>query len=158
VQEVMDRQMLLENPSTYVAFEQSNMDEIDFISAVVERTGCGLLLDVNNVYVSSINHAFSPEAYLDAFPMEHVQEIHLAGHAPDRDEAGRALLIDAHDRKVADVVWQLYERVIGRSGPMPTLIEWDSDIPAWPVLMSEAVIAEKIMADFSERSKHAVNA
>lgn len=156
VQEVVGRQMLLENPSTYVAFEQSTMGEIEFISAVVKRTGCGLLLDVNNVYVSSVNHEFSPEAYLDAFPIDHVGEVHLAGHAPDKDEAGRELLIDAHDRKVADVVWKLYERLVARSGALPTLIEWDNDIPSWPVLLSEARIAEKIMADLSGSAKHAI--
>ncbi len=155
VQEVVGRQMLLENPSTYVAFEQTTMSEIEFISTIARRTGCGLLLDVNNVYVSSVNHEFSPEAYLDAFPIQHVGEIHLAGHAPDVDEAGRELLIDAHDRQVADVVWKLYERLVARSGPLPTLIEWDNDIPAWPVLMREAVIAEKIMAEVSEGANHA---
>ena len=154
VQEVVGRQMLLENPSTYVAFEQSTMSEIDFIKAIAGRTGCGLLLDVNNIYVSATNHEFSPEDYLDAFPVDLVGEIHLAGHAPDEDEAGRPLLIDAHDRKVADVVWTLFERLIAKSGPLPTLIEWDDDIPAWPVLLQEAEIAEKILNRFAERAGH----
>jgi uncharacterized protein (UPF0276 family) len=131
------------------------MGEIEFISAIVKRTGCGLLLDVNNVYVSSVNHQFSPEAYLDAFPITHVGEIHLAGHAPDKDEMGRELLIDAHDRKVADVVWKLYERLIARSSALPTLIEWDNNIPVWSVLLSEAQIAEKIMAGLDGSKKHA---
>jgi uncharacterized protein (UPF0276 family) len=155
VQEVVGRQMLLENPSTYVAFEQSTMSEIDFISAIAKRTGCALLLDVNNIYVSAINHEFSPEDYLDAFPLEYVQEVHLAGHAPDQDEAGRPLLIDAHDRKVADAVWVLYERLIAKVGSLPTLIEWDDDIPAWSILLSEAKIAEGILNKFSESTHHA---
>lgn len=155
VQEVIGRQMLLENPSTYVAFEQSTMGEIEFIATIAKRTGCALLLDVNNIYVSATNHEYSPEEYLDAFPVEHVLEVHLAGHAPDRDEAGRALLIDAHDRQVADVVWQLYKRLIARTGPIPTLIEWDNDIPQWPVLLAEAGIAENIMAGHAESLHHA---
>ena len=158
VQETIGRQMLLENPSTYVAFEHSTMSEIDFISAIAKRTGCALLLDVNNIYVSATNHQYSPEDYLDAFPVEHVQEVHLAGHAPDQDEAGRPLLIDAHDRKVADVVWTLYRRLIARIGPKPTLIEWDNDIPEWSVLMAEARIAVDIMQQHSESVKHAVTA
>lgn len=155
VQEVVGRQMLLENPSTYVAFEQSTMSEIDFIKAIAKRTGCALLLDVNNIYVSATNHQYSPEDYLDAFPVEYVQEVHLAGHAPDEDEAGRPLLIDAHDRKVADAVWILYERLVAKSGAIPTLIEWDDDIPAWPVLLNEAAIAEGILNKLSEGTNHA---
>ncbi len=158
VQEVVGRQMLLENPSTYVAFEQSTMSEIDFIKAIAARTGCGLLLDVNNIYVSATNHEFSPEDYLDAFPVNLVGEVHLAGHAPDEDEAGRPLLIDAHDRKVADVVWTLYERLIAKTGGLPTLIEWDDDIPAWPILLEEAGIAEGILSKFQERTEHVANA
>lgn len=155
VHEVMGRQMLLENPSTYVAFEASTMSELDFLKEVVTRTGCGLLLDVNNVYVSAVNHETSPEAYLDGFPLEPVGEIHLAGHAPDVDDEGRPLLIDAHDREVSDVVWRLYERVLARSGPLPTLIEWDNDIPAWPVLMAEAAKADAILGAVSEGPRHA---
>ena len=154
VQEVVGRQMLLENPSTYVAFKQSTMSEIDFIKIIAKRTGCGLLLDVNNIYVSATNHEYSPEDYLNAFPVELVQEVHLAGHAPDEDEAGRPLLIDAHDRKVADVVWVLYERLIAKTGALPTLIEWDDDIPAWPILLSEAMIAERILDKFCEGTIH----
>ncbi|MES0881402.1 DUF692 domain-containing protein [Roseibium sp. SCP14] len=146
VQETVGRKMLLENPSTYVAFEQSTMGELDFLKEIVRRTGCGLLLDVNNVHVSCTNHARSAETYLAEFPMEEVGEIHLGGHAPDKDDAGRPLLIDAHDREVDDVVWALYESVIRRTGALPTLVEWDNDIPAWPVLLSEAEAAERILA------------
>ena len=145
VQETVGRKMLLENPSTYVAFEQSTMTEIEFLNEIVKRTGCGLLLDVNNVHVSCTNHGRSAESYLAAFPMSAVGEIHLGGHAPDEDDAGRPLLIDAHDREVDDAVWALYESVIRTSGPLPTLIEWDNDVPEWPVLLAEAEAAEKIL-------------
>ncbi len=155
VQQALGRQMLLENPSTYVAFDASTMSELSFLERVVAQSGCGLLLDVNNVYVSAVNHDTSPEAYLDAFPVEHVGEIHLAGHAPDVDDAGRPLLIDAHDREVSDVVWRLYERALVRTGPVPTLIEWDNDIPAWPVLLVEARKADALLASAFEGPSHA---
>lgn len=146
VQDVVGRQMLLENPSTYVAFAQSTMGEIEFIAEVAKRTGCGLLLDVNNVHVSCTNHERSAAEYLHDFPMHLVQEIHLGGHAPDVDDLGRPLLIDAHDRKVDEQVWQLYEDVITRVGPIPTLVEWDNDVPNWPVLVEEAQAADAILS------------
>jgi hypothetical protein len=146
LQEALGRRILLENPSTYVAFESGEMSEIDFLAEVAARSGCGLLLDVNNVAVSASNQGFAPEDYLDAFPLQAVGEIHLAGHARDRDEAGALLLIDAHDRAVDDRVWALYARAIARGGLKPTLIEWDNDVPAWPVLLAEARSAERIMA------------
>ena len=152
VQETIGRKMLLENPSTYVAFEQSTMGEIEFIATIAQRTGCGLLLDVNNVHVSATNHQYSAEDYLKKFPMHHVGELHLAGHAPDEDECGRPLLIDSHDRLVADAVWQLFALTISLSGPIPTLIEWDSDIPNWSVLVSEADQARSIMANIAHDS------
>ena len=145
VHEVVGRRMLLENPSTYVAFERSTMGEIDFVAAVAKRTGCGLLLDVNNVFVASTNQGEDPVAYLDAFPVAHVGEVHLAGHAVDADEAGRPLLIDSHDRKVDEAVWSLYRRLIARTGPLPTLIEWDGDVPEWPVLAQEIERASAIL-------------
>lgn len=146
VQDVVGRRMLLENPSTYIAFERSTMSELDFLKAIARRTGCGLLLDVNNVHVSCTNHERSAENYLSEFPMAEVGEIHLGGHAPDMDDAGRPLLIDAHDREVDEAVWALYERVIAHVGPVPTLVEWDNDIPAWPVLLKEAQAADQILA------------
>lgn len=149
VQETLNRQMLLENPSTYVAFEQSTMSELEFILAVAKRTGCGLLLDINNVFVSATNHGFSPETYLDRFPLALVREIHLAGHATETDDNGRPLLIDAHDRPVDDAVWKLFDRVIESIGPVPTLIEWDNDVPHWEVLKSEALAANQIIATHS---------
>jgi len=146
VQETLGRRMLLENPSTYVVFVESTWAETDFLAEVARRTGCGLLLDVNNVFISATNHGDMPEAYLDAFPLEAVGEIHLGGHLPDRDETGAPLLIDAHDRPVADPVWRLYERVLAKAGPLPTLIEWDNDVPAFPVLVNEARKADRTIA------------
>jgi uncharacterized protein (UPF0276 family) len=146
VQETVGRRMLLENPSTYIAFAESTMSEIDFLREVVRRTGCGLLLDVNNVQVSATNQNFNPVDYIDAFPVEHVGEIHLAGYAPDHDDNGAPFLIDAHDRPVDPLVWDLYEHTIGRTGPVPTLVEWDNDVPEWPVLFAEIGRADAVLA------------
>jgi uncharacterized protein (UPF0276 family) len=145
VQETLGRRMLLENPSTYIVFEQSDLSETDFLSEISRRTGCGLLLDVNNVFVSATNHAYDAQAYLDAFPVEHVGEIHLAGFAEDQDDAGDRLLIDAHGTPVADIVWTLFEQALERTGPVPTLIEWDNDVPSFPVLMDEARKADRAL-------------
>lgn len=145
VQEAIRRPLLLENPSTYVAFRESSMSETDFIRAIAERTGCGLLLDVNNVFVSAANHGFSALDYLADFPLSRVGEIHLAGHAEQADDEGDLLLIDSHDGPVADAVWKLYEIVIRRRGGVPTLIEWDSKIPDWPILQAEAAAAQAIL-------------
>jgi uncharacterized protein (UPF0276 family) len=145
-QEALGRRMLLENPSTYVLFAQSTISETDFVAEIGRRTGCGLLLDVNNVIVSTTNHGLDPIAYLDAYPLRHVEEIHLAGYADAQDDAGRPLLIDAHDSPVRDHVWALYAETIRRVGPKPTLIEWDNDVPVWPVLLAEARRAEATMA------------
>ena len=147
VQEVLQRQMLLENPSTYVAFAEASMTEVEFLSEVVCRTGCGLLLDVNNVFVQAANHGFDASAYLDSFPAEHVDEIHLGGHAEDADDDGSALLIDDHGHAVADPVWALFARTLARTGPRPTLIEWDNDVPSWLVLFAEAKRADAVIAD-----------
>lgn len=145
VQAAIGRPILLENPSTYVLFLQSTMSETDFLRELVRRTGCGLLLDVNNVFVSATNHGYSALGYLADFPLGPVGEIHLAGHAEQTDDEGDLLLIDSHDGPVADAVWKLYELVIGRCGAIPTLVEWDSDIPDWPVLKAEAAAAQAIL-------------
>jgi uncharacterized protein (UPF0276 family) len=150
VQEALGRRMLLENPATYVHFEQSTLSETDFLAAIVERTGCALLLDVNNVFVSATNHGGDALAYLDAFPMGAVREIHLAGCSDD-GAAGRRLLIDDHGSPVRADVWALYQRVIDRIGPMPTLIEWDNDVPAWPALLAEAMQAQRLLERQSDR-------
>jgi uncharacterized protein (UPF0276 family) len=147
VQETLGRRMLLENPSTYVAFADAAMSEVEFLREAVRRTGCGLLLDVNNVFVQSVNHGFDAGSYLDDFPVEHVGEIHLGGHAVDSDDDGSALLIDDHGRQVADPVWGLYSHALARSGPKPTLIEWDHDLPEWEVLFCEAKRADRIIAE-----------
>lgn len=156
VQSFLGRQMLLENPSTYLAFAESTYSEIDFIAEVVCRTGCGLLLDVNNVYVASTNQQWDPIAYIDAYPLAHVQEIHLAGYTREADDKGRPLLIDTHNRPIDEIVWDLFAHTIGRIGPVPTLIEWDANVPAWPTLKQEAERAEAIMlATQPEPKRHA---
>lgn len=147
MQDVLGRAMLLENPSTYVVFDDSHMSEIAFLSEAVKRTGCGLLLDVNNVHVSATNHGYDGAAYIESFPVEHVGEIHLAGYADDAGDDGEPLLIDAHDSAVRDEVWTLYALAIARCGPTPTLIEWDARIPAWARLLEEAKSADRIMTE-----------
>jgi uncharacterized protein (UPF0276 family) len=146
VQDTLGRQMLLENPSTYVLFAESTIPEVDFLRAVSDRTGCGLLLDVNNVFVSAKNHGTDAVAYLERFPLERVREIHLGGHDEQEDDTGAPLLIDAHQAPVVEPVWALYEHVIARAGPIATLIEWDNDVPAWPELRAEAERAEAVLA------------
>ncbi|WP_407157576.1 DUF692 domain-containing protein [Bradyrhizobium sp. STM 3557] len=155
VQDAIWRPLLLENPSTYLAFTESTMKETEFIGRVAERTECGLLLDINNVFVSAINHGFSAVDYLSDFPLARVGEIHLAGHAEQTDDEGDLLLIDSHDRPVADAVWKLYEIIIGRCGPVPTLIEWDSNIPDWSVLKAEAAAAQAILDRHQRDVRHA---
>ncbi|SHG03627.1 DUF692 domain-containing protein [Bradyrhizobium erythrophlei] len=147
VQSALGRQMLLENPSTYVRFSESNIPEVDFIAELSKRTGCGLLLDVNNVFVSARNHATEPLAYLDSFPLERVKEIHLGGHDVDVDDAGVPLLIDSHGSPIVEDVWMLYAHVVARAGALPTLIEWDNDVPDWPGLLAEAVRAQGVLSD-----------
>lgn len=146
VQAVLGRQMLLENPSTYLAFSETTMGEVDFLAQIAARTGCGLLLDVNNIYVSAINQNTDPAAYLRAFPLHRVGEIHLGGHEADVGDYDAPLLIDSHSRPVADPVWQLYADAIALGGARPTLIEWDNDVPDWPNLQAEAALAQKILA------------
>jgi uncharacterized protein len=145
VQSVLRRPMLLENPSTYLAFAETDMDEVTFLSEIARRTGCGLLLDVNNVFVSSTNQATDPLSYINAFPLHAVGEIHLGGHDVDADDHGAPLLIDSHGAAVVDPVWQLYAKTIALSGPKPTLIEWDNDVPDWPVLVAEAARAAAVL-------------
>ncbi|HEV8695054.1 MAG TPA: DUF692 domain-containing protein, partial [Lysobacter sp.] len=128
VQERLQLRMLLENPATYVEFAASSMAEPDFIAEVINRTGCGLLLDVNNVHVTCINHHRDPRAYLDALPLHAVGEIHLAGFTTEVDAAGDPLLIDDHGSPVAEVVWALYAHGLRQVGPVATLIEWDNDV------------------------------
>jgi uncharacterized protein (UPF0276 family) len=151
LQDTVGMRMLLENPTAYVAFETSTMSETDFLRAVARRTGCGLLLDVNNVHVSSINRACDAYAYIDAFPAEFVEEIHLAGFAEDCDGEGRRLLIDDHGRPVGDAVWQLYRYTLGRTGRRPTLIEWDNNVPAFGGLAAEVARVRRELGGYSHR-------
>ncbi|MBI2306515.1 MAG: DUF692 domain-containing protein [Rhodocyclales bacterium] len=150
VQERLRRRMLLENPATYVEFAASTMAEADFIGAVVQRTGCGLLLDVNNAHVSCTNHGRDARAFIAALPLAATAQIHLAGFAQDVDAAGDPLLIDSHGAPIAQAVWDLYRYTLQRTGPLPTLIERDSDIPPFPVLLAEAQQAEALLLAAAE--------
>lgn len=145
IQTTLKRQMLLENPSTYICFEESIIPETDFLKLIAERTGCGLLLDLNNVFISATNHVFDPRAYLDTFPLHFVGEIHLGGHAEDTDDDGALLLIDTHGTPIINEVWTLYAETIAKIGPTPTLIEWDNDVPAWPILRAEIERAQILL-------------
>ncbi len=142
VQEAFGRQILIENPSLYVDLPGHEMSEAEFMSALASRSGCGLLVDVNNIYVSATNLGYDPGAAVDAFPANIIGEIHLAGHARDEAEDS-ALLIDTHGAAISDDVWALFKRLIDRVGPRPTLIERDDDIPAFAVLMEERATAHR---------------
>ncbi|WP_299962927.1 DUF692 domain-containing protein [uncultured Roseobacter sp.] len=146
VQERLQRPMLLENPSSYLAFAESTWSETDFLAELVRRTGCGLLLDVNNVFISATNLGLSAQAYLDAFPLHAVGEIHVGGHDAQTDDHGAPLLIDSHGKPVIDPVWALLDRVLARGGPRPVLVEWDTDVPDWSVLRAEAERAATALA------------
>lgn len=149
VQETLGRRLLLENPSTYLSFAESDMAETDFLAELVKRTGCGLLLDVNNVFVACTNQQTDPREYIQAFPLHAVGEIHLGGHDEDQDDQGAPLLIDAHGSEIVDPVWALYGETIARSGPKPTLIEWDNDVPEWEILEGEAARAASLLGRVS---------
>ena len=142
VQDALGRDILVENVSTYLAFAEATIPEWDFVAELARRSGCGLLLDVNNIHVNAVNHGFDPDRYLAAIPADKVAEIHLAGF----DRSGD-YLIDTHGAPVAPEVWALYARAIARFGPRPTLIEWDLDIPEFEVLAREAATAQAILDD-----------
>jgi len=146
-QQAVGMRMLLENPATYVLFAESTIDEVDFLAAVAERTGCGLLLDVNNVMVSSVNHRRNPRDYIDRFPLERVGEIHLGGYDESTDSSGDRFLIDAHGCAVRPDVMALFRHTLTLCGPRPTLIEWDNDVPGFETLLTEAIRADRILAD-----------
>lgn len=154
VQNALGRRMLLENPATYVTFAASTWSETDFLTEITRRTGCGLLLDVNNVFVSATNHRFDARAYLAAFPLAAVSEIHLAGHDCEELPSG-PLLIDSHGAPVADPVWTLYAELLARTGPLPTLIEWDTDVPDFATLLEEARRAQNMLAQAAKGQPHA---
>lgn len=142
MQATLGRQILIENPSTYLRFSHSTIPEVEFICEAARRTGCGLLCDVNNIYVTSQNFLTDPVAYLDAITPEIVGEIHLAGHFRT-ERHGRVLLIDDHGTHVAAAVWDLYRHAVARFGRVPTLIEWDRNIPGFEVLLAEARLARR---------------
>jgi uncharacterized protein (UPF0276 family) len=144
VQDALQRPIAVENPSHYLRIDGHEFDEIDFLSELARRTGCGLLLDVNNVHVSSRNLGFDAGAYIDAFPAGLIEEVHLAGHTPDPN-LGERLLIDSHDATIAAEVWALYERLLGRVGPRPTLIERDDNLPSFGELLAERQQGEHIL-------------
>ncbi|MDR3408261.1 MAG: DUF692 domain-containing protein [Methylovirgula sp.] len=141
LQTTLQRRVLIENPASYLSFSGGTIAEPQFLAELAARTGCGLLLDVNNVYVSAVNLGFDPQTYLDAFPLGYVGEIHLAGHSAARDTEGRAMLIDTHGAPIADPVFALYTRILAQTGPLPSLIERDNDVPAWAALAAEAATA-----------------
>ena len=130
---------MLENPSTYLEYERSTLAEWEFLAALCEATGCGLLLDVNNVYVSSYNHGFDPRQYVDAIPADRVVQVHLAGHT----NVGTHI-IDTHSGRAIPEVWKLYERLVSRTGPVSTLFEWDADIPPLAAVVKEAAKARPL--------------
>ncbi|WP_299504232.1 DUF692 domain-containing protein [uncultured Roseobacter sp.] len=146
VQTTLGRQMLLENPSSYLCFAESTWSETDFLAELVHRTGCGLLLDVNNVFISATNLGLSAESYIEAFPLHAVGEIHVGGHDEDTDDHGAPLLIDSHGKPVVDPVWSLLAFTLAKSGPRPVLVEWDNEVPDWPVLRAEAERAALALA------------
>lgn len=152
VQNSMGRQMLLENPSNYLSLHTSTISESELISNIVKRTGCGLLLDVNNVYISAKNMGYSAEDYIESLPLSAVHEMHLAGHATDDSVPEEILLIDSHDRCVSDDVWSLYEFTVQRCGKTATLIEWDSQLPTWNELFDEMKKAELRLSQTDENT------
>lgn len=143
-QEALGRQIAVENPTHYLRLDGHDWSETDFLTELTRRTGCGLLVDINNVYISAHNLAFDADAYLDALPANAIMEIHLAGHSVDAD-ASAGLLIDSHDAPVVPEVWQLYQRLIGQIGPRPTLIERDGNVPAFTTLLNERAQAQAIL-------------
>jgi uncharacterized protein (UPF0276 family) len=154
VQGALGRRILIENPSSYLRFRHSTIQEPEFLAELAHRTGCGLLCDVNNIYVTAWNLGLDAAAYLEGLPVDAIGEIHLAGHA-ENDADGRPILIDDHGSPVAAPVWELYARALDRFGPVPTLIEWDTDIPALAVLLDEARIANGLMETAARRDDHA---
>jgi uncharacterized protein len=154
-QSYLKRRILVENPSTYIAFANSIIPEWEFMAAVAARTGCGILCDVNNICVSAHNHGWDASAYLAALPPEAVGEIHLAGHSVRTFADGSSLRIDDHGSKVSEEVWTLYRQAVARFGAVPTLIEWDNEIPPLDVLLDEAQHAEQVIAARQEGNAHA---
>lgn len=154
-QQALGRRILIENPATYVGFTDSTFSEPDFITEVVRRSGCGLLLDVNNIIVSAINHEFDPVVYLQGLPLHATGEMHLAGHALRSDSAGRPLAIDTHDGPVQEATWNLFEVALRATGRVPVLIEWDAQLPEWAELLNQAHQAAAQMTRLMPEAHHA---
>src|SRR6266404_7323274 len=157
-QTCLKRRILVENPSTYLQFRHSTIPEWEFLAAVADRTGCGILCDVNNIYVSARNHGWPASAYLAALPAAAVAEIHLAGHAERELGDGRRIRIDNHGSRVAGPVWTLYAEALARFGPVPTLIEWDTGVPPMAVLLEEAAHASVLIEEAKNGNGHALAA
>ncbi|MEM5313252.1 DUF692 domain-containing protein [Paraburkholderia sp. JHI869] len=156
MQTALGRRILVENPSTYLRFAHSTIPEWEFLAHLAQRTGCGLLCDVNNIYVSACNHGWNPHTYLGALPPAAIGEIHLAGHSVKQLEGGHVLRIDDHGSRVAPQVWALYAAALQRFGPLPTLIEWDTDVPPLDVLIEEAATAESALEMARHEHAHAI--
>jgi uncharacterized protein (UPF0276 family) len=154
-QDALGRRILIENPATYLQFASSTWSETQFLNELVTRTGCGLLLDVNNIVVCAANHDLDPLQYLRELPLHAVGEIHLAGHTARTDSAGHALLIDSHDGPVQQPTWDLYAQTLSLTGAVPTLIEWDSNLPQWSGLMQEAAQAAALLRNVGNKSAYA---
>jgi uncharacterized protein len=155
VQSRLQRRILVENPSSYLRYRHSTIPEWEFLAAVAERTGCGILCDVNNIYVSACNHGWDPRTYLAALPSAVIGEIHLAGHTVRQLEGGQVLRIDDHASRVIPEVWTLYAEALARFGPAPTLIEWDTNVPTLDVLLDEAARAATLLNLSREQASHA---
>lgn len=151
VQDRLRRRILIENVCAYLEYEVSDYLEWDFLAAVAQKSGCGILLDINNLYVNSVNQGFDPADYIAAIPAKLIEEIHLAGFSVQKVE-DREILIDTHNQRVWSPVWELYERTVAWCGPVPTLIEWDADLPSLAVLMDEAQKADAIMGQCHVRA------
>lgn len=149
-QEALGRSIAVENPSTYAEFSHSTCPEWEFVGAVCKRTGCQLLLDVNNIYVSATNHGFDPHMYLANIPPEVVAEIHVAGHS-EKQVGNETILVDTHSRPVIDAVWDLLGVALHRTGPRPVLVEWDAELPKWPVLEAEVQKAQTILDQLTQQ-------
>ena len=150
VQDVLDREILIENPATYLRFADDLMAETDFLAALASRTGCGLLLDVNNVLVSASNHQYSAVDYIANFPIASVQEIHVAGHRMDESVPEDPVMLDSHDCEVAESVWDLLQYSLSMTGPVPVLVEWDTELPDWSILLGQAQRANQCLAIASD--------
>jgi len=157
VQDALGREYLVENPSSYVGFSTSTMTEVEFLSELVHRTGCRLLCDVSNIYLSAHNLGFDADRYIAELPAEVIAELHLGGFTPEPEEGGGEVLIDTHGSRIAEPVWAFYSRALKRFGPKPTLIEWDNDVPALDVILAETARADAVsQSTFAPKPSHAL--